>query len=131
LAKLKNVEITYNVGPLESQSYKSNSFDVIALIFAHFPSDLKSKYHAEFTKLLKPGGKIIFEAFSKDHLDYSSKNPKVGGPKDIDILYSKREIESYFEGFHFDLLEKKEVDLSEGKYHIGRGSVIRFIGTKK
>lgn len=131
LAESKNVTISFNVGPLESQSYQKNSFDVIALIFAHFPSNLKEKYHETFVNLLKPGGKIILEAFSKDHLKLSSKNPEVGGPKDIDILYSVDEIKKYFDGFQFEILKQEEVELLEGKYHKGLSSVVRFVGTKQ
>jgi len=131
LAESKNVNITFSIGPLESQSYKENSFDVIALIFAHFPSNLKEKYHEKFVKLLKPGGIIIFEAFSKDHLKLSSKNPAVGGPKDKDILYSIDEIKKYFNGFQFEIIQQEEVNLQEGKYHKGLSSVVRFVGKKQ
>lgn len=131
LARLKSVDISFNLGPLESQSYKANSFDVIALIFAHFPSSLKDNYHENFVKLLKPDGRIIFEAFSKDHLKLSVKNPRVGGPKDKDILYSIEEIKKYFKGFQVEIIKQEEVNLQEGKYHNGLSSVVRFVGVKK
>ena len=41
LAKRKGVSINYEVGPLEEMDYSPESFDVIALIFSHFPPDLK------------------------------------------------------------------------------------------
>ena len=80
---------------------------------------------------MKPGGLIIFEAFSKVHLLYNGLDPKVGGPKNIDMLFSTAEIEADFENYHILLLEEKEILLEEGKYHIGKGSVIRFVGRKK
>jgi hypothetical protein len=79
---------------------------------------------------LKKGGKVIFEAFSKKHIDYNTKNEKVGGPKDIDTLFSKEEIVNDFKEFEIIELSEKEVELNEGKYHIGKGSVIRFVGKK-
>jgi len=42
LAKANNVTIDYRVGLLESLNYNDEQFDVIGLIYAHFPADLKS-----------------------------------------------------------------------------------------
>jgi hypothetical protein len=38
--------------------------------------------------------------------------------------------ESGFHGMHFEILEEKQVELNEGKYHIGIADVVRFIGRK-
>ena len=86
--------------------------------------------HQQILRLVKPNGVIIFEAFSKNHIQYNSINPKVGGPKDIDQLYSIEEIKKDFKDFEIIELIETEADLSEGLYHIGKGSVIRFVGRK-
>ena len=92
LAKKNNVKIKYEVGGLQSLNYKPESFDVIALIYAHFPAEIKSEYHKTLGNYLKKGGIIIFEAFSKKHLEYNSRNESVGGPREIEMLFSKEEI---------------------------------------
>jgi hypothetical protein len=74
---------------------------------------------------------IIFEAFSKRHIDYIRKNEKVGGPKDIAQLFSIDEIKSDFANYEIIELEEKEIELNEGLFHNGKGSVIRFVGRKK
>lgn len=74
---------------------------------------------------------IIFEAFSKRHIDYISKNEKVGGPKDIAQLFSIDEIKSDFANYEIIELEENEIELNEGLFHNGKGSVIRFLGRKK
>lgn len=130
LAHKKGVTIDYNVGPLEVHDYEKESFDVIALIFAHFPPHLKPDYHKKFVDLLKPGGVLVFEAFSKDHLAYSAKNPKVGGPKNEDILYNIDELKNYFGTLKKHTMTQREIELSEGEYHQGVGSVVRFVGEK-
>jgi SAM-dependent methyltransferase len=130
LATLKNVQINYQVGEFQQFNYEKESFDLIALIYAHFPASKKSEYHMELNQYLKKGGLIIFEAFSKNHLEYVTKNPKIGGPKDIDMLFSIEELKSDFSNFDILLLEEKEVELNEGLYHNGIGSVIRFVGRK-
>ena len=131
LANLKNTQINYQVGEFQHLGYKNESFNLIALIYAHFPANNKSEYHKELSNYLKKGGLIIFEAFSKSNLENVTKNPKIGGPKDINMLFSIDEIKADFENFEIVLLEEKLVELSEGLYHNGIGSVIRFVGRKK
>jgi hypothetical protein len=101
------------------------------LIYAHFPANIKSSYHKVFDSYLRKGGLVIFEAFSKKHIDYIAKNEKVGGPKDLGVLYSMEELISDFSNYEEILLEETAVELQEGLYHNGLGSVIRFVGRKK
>ncbi len=131
LAEINNVIIDYQVGELQTLSYKNEEFDAIALIYAHFPAKIKSYIHQQLDKYLRAGGTIIFEAFSKKHIGYLEKNKKMGGPKDIESLFSIDEIKADF--YNYDILELREIEinLSEGIYHNGQGSVIRFVGQKK
>jgi SAM-dependent methyltransferase len=131
LAEKNHVSINYQVGELQSLLYQPEQFDVIALIYAHFPPDIKSLYHKTLDKLLRKGGCIIFEAFSKKHLEYIARNEKVGGPKDIAMLFSVEEIKSDFVNYEILELAEKEIELQEGIFHNGVGSVIRFTGRKK
>lgn len=131
LAEANKVTIDYQVGELQSLNYSPGQFDAIALIYAHFPADIKSLYHKMLDKYLRKNGAIIFEAFSKSHIDYLAKNEKVGGPKDIAMLFSIDELKSDFANYEIIELIEKEIELSEGLFHNGRGSVIRFFGRKK
>jgi SAM-dependent methyltransferase len=131
LAKINQVSIDYQVGEFEETTYKNEQFDAIALIYAHFSADTKSKYHQKLSTYLKQGGLVIFEAFSKSHLKYNTENPEVGGPKDLGMLFSFEEIKTDFSNFEIILLEETEIELSEGSFHKGTGSVIRFVGIKK
>ena len=128
LAEANNVTIDYKIGELETLNYQPEQFDAIALIYAHFPADIKSRYHKTLDKYLRKTSIIIFEAFSKRHIDYLAKNEKVGGPKDIEMLFSIDDIKSNF--VNYEIIEK-EIELSEGLFHNGKGSVIRFAGRKK
>jgi 2-polyprenyl-3-methyl-5-hydroxy-6-metoxy-1,4-benzoquinol methylase len=131
LAEKNNVTIDYKVGELETLDFGTEQFDAIALIYAHFPANIKSLYHKTFDKYLKSNGTIIFESFSKKHIDYVTANENVGGPKDIESLFSIDEIKSDFPNYEIIELVEKEIELNEGLYHNGKGSVIRFIGRKK
>jgi ubiquinone/menaquinone biosynthesis C-methylase UbiE len=131
LATKNQVSIDFTVGDIQTLKYDANSFDALVMIYAHFPASIKSSCHHQLITYLKPGGLVIFEAFSKNHIQYNSINPKVGGPKDIDQLYSIEEIKKDFKDFEIIELIETETDLSEGLYHIGKGSVIRFVGRKQ
>ena len=131
LAEANNVVIDYQVGELETLNYQAEQFDVIALIYAHFPAAIKSSIHQTLETYLRKDGYIIFEAFSKKHLEYLAINDKVGGPKDIESLFSIEEIQSDFPDYEIIQLEEKVIELNEGLFHNGKGSVIRFVGKKK
>lgn len=130
LAQKHHVNIQYQVGELSELDYPAQSFDAIALIFAHFPGNQKSELHRQLLRLLKPSGVVILEAFSKTHLDFQAKNAAVGGPKEISMLHSTEEMRADFEGCTFLQLTEEKVILNEGKYHNGESSVIRMIGLK-
>ncbi|MGE8512294.1 MAG: class I SAM-dependent methyltransferase [Chryseobacterium culicis] len=130
LAEQQGTTIDYQVGELSTLNYQEQQFDAIALIYAHFPGDIKSSIHQMLNQYLRKGGFIIFEAFSKSHLEYIAKNEKVGGPKDIESLFSIEEIKADFPDYNIIELEETEIELNEGLFHNGTGSVIRFVGQK-
>jgi hypothetical protein len=130
LASKHQVSLDYQVGTLDSIGYEDNYFDCLGLIYAHFPAPIKSAYHQKLATYLKTGGIVIFEAFSKNNIAYRERNPNVGGPQDLAMLFSIEEIKQDFPNFEILQLEETEVTLSEGIYHQGVGSVIRFIGKK-
>lgn len=130
LAKEYNVMLEYVVGDLEELEFERETFDAIGLVYAHFPAERKAAFHRKLSACLKPGGVLILEAFSKRHLEYVELDPKIGGPKDINMLYSESEILADFEHYEVLKLAEEEILLNEGKYHIGKGSVIRFTGRK-
>lgn len=131
LAKKDNVSLDYQIGELETLNYKNEQFDAIALIYAHFPPNIKSALHKKLSTLLRSGGTVIFEAFGKNHLKYRDENPKVGGPNNLDALFSVEELKSDFKDFEILELVEKEVQLNEGLYHNGKASVVRFAGRKR
>ena len=131
LAKENDVALEYIVEDLEQLRFEREAFDAIGLVYAHFSAEMKSVFHKKLNNYLKHGGIIIFEAFSKRQIYFKKLNPKVGGPEDINMLYSKAEIMADFHNYKVLMLEEEEIVLNEGRYHVGKGSVIRFVGRKK
>ncbi|MDZ4747986.1 MAG: class I SAM-dependent methyltransferase [Saprospiraceae bacterium] len=131
LARKHDVKIKYTIGDCGEISYPGNTFDAIGLIYAHFEALLISIYHRHLMEYLKPGGILIFEAYSKNHTAYQHINPKAGGPGHADMLYDINMIKLDFPDVDFIALKEEEIMQQEGKYHSGKGMVIRFFGKKK
>jgi 2-polyprenyl-3-methyl-5-hydroxy-6-metoxy-1,4-benzoquinol methylase len=131
LAELENVKLNYEVGDFFELDLIHTKYDAIALIFAHFPTPILSKYHKKISELVTPNGLLFLEGFSKNHLKLREENPNIGGPNKIEMLFSIESIKTDFPDFETIKLEEKEVTLTEGEFHNGTGSVIRFIGRKK
>ena len=130
LAEKKNVSITYQLGTLLELQYPLNSFDCIALIFAHFEPEHRSSYHQKLTQLLKPGGTLILEAFGTKHPANQEKNPQVGGPTQPEFLISPQHLQVDFSLMDIVYLKEEQIELSEGLLHQGTGSLVRMIAKK-
>lgn len=130
LAEKRGVKIEYQVGPVQDIELPKARFDGAALIYAHFLPEFRVDAYRKITGSLKPGARIIFEAFSKKQVEYQARGEKSGGPQDIAMLFSEDEVRSLFAGIEFDLLEAREIELREGEHHHGKGHVVRFTGRK-
>ena len=65
LANKEDVKITYEVGAFYDLQLLNEQFDIAALIFAHFPPNILSKYHGKIASLIKPNGMVILEGLVK------------------------------------------------------------------
>lgn len=126
LAQKNNVSIDYKVVGFEAFEAGENSFDAIGLIYAHVPGDMRKEYYQKCVRLLKPGGTLVLEGFSKKKLGLTS-----GGPKSLEMLFSLEELKSELTGLEIEYGEELKIQLDEGTHHIGEGEVVRIIATKK
>ncbi|MBV8251873.1 MAG: class I SAM-dependent methyltransferase [Chitinophaga sp.] len=130
LAAERGVTLEYLVGDFGTLHFPESSFDAAGLIFAHFPAAQKFHLLQQVDHYLKPGGYVIFEAYSKQHIKFQQQNPTAGGPKNVDDLYSTEELMQIFGHYKVHLLEEVEVKQEEGIYHNGLGLVMQFVGSK-
>lgn len=125
LASLKEVQIEYLLKDLRCFRAEENSFDAIGLIYVHMPPEYRTKVHTALVKMLKPGGCLILEAFSKAQLPNNS-----GGPKDIDMLYSSKELRGDFNDLKILEFLDVRLHLEEGQLHKGIADVLRMFARK-
>ncbi len=131
LANNNNVGIDYSITTVQDANYPIESFDALALIYAHFPEQSRKNYHQKLSTFLKRGGILIIEGFSKKHAEYQKTNPNVGGPKDIEMLYDLDELKKDFINFDFKEALETDIVLSEGAFHKGNAAVVRILAIKK
>lgn len=125
LARKKGVSIDYDIADAAIVNYPERSADAVAFIYAHFPEAIRKQIHQKAISWLKPGGKIIVEAFNPAQLQNTS-----GGPKDVTMLYTEKILRDDFLELNVELIQTLQTTLQEGKYHQGRADIIRFVGSK-
>jgi SAM-dependent methyltransferase len=130
LAEKESVSIHYEVANFLDISLKENDYDLAALIFTHLPAELLHACHRKVASAIKTGGLIIIEAFHFQHQECQNENPNAGGPKDVNMLFTKNTIARDFPNFSPIILQECEVNLSEGEFHQGRSKVLRYVGKK-
>lgn len=125
LATKNNVKIRYLLESYETIDFPPKTFDCLVLIFAHMHPSKRTEYHRKLVSFLKPGGVLILEGFSKKQIHNNT-----GGPRDVNMLFSKEELEHDFAGLSEIKITELQTELSEGLFHQGTASVIRVFGVK-
>lgn len=125
LAEEQGVTMDCICADLSAYTLSANSWDGIVIIFGHFPEHLRQFVHKQVYSALKPGGKLILEAYRKEQVDY-----KTGGPMTTDLLYSVDELQSDFAEFTDIQIIETVREVKEGKFHFGEAAVIQVIAVK-
>ncbi|MEX0722255.1 MAG: class I SAM-dependent methyltransferase [Gracilimonas sp.] len=125
LASEKDVEISYDLGDLAEYDFGKNQYDAAAFIYVHLPRSIINKVYQNVIGSLKTGAKAMAEVYSVNQLGRDS-----GGPKDERVLYTEKKLRELLSRTEIEWMEEIEIDLSEGKYHVGKAMVMRAIAEK-
>ncbi|MEX2476801.1 MAG: class I SAM-dependent methyltransferase [Gracilimonas sp.] len=125
LASEKDVEISYDLSDLAEYHFGKEKYDVAAFIYVHLPRSIIKDVYRNVIKSLKQSAKIVVEVYSLNQLGLDS-----GGPKDERMLYTEEKLRDLLSGTNIKWMEEMEIDLSEGKYHVGKAMVIQAVAEK-
>ncbi len=125
LATEYDAEFNYAVYDLNEYPFPENMFDAVGLVYFHLPASLRIRLHHSVAKSLKPGGKVILEAFHPEQLHY-----KTGGPGNPDMLYTSEMLREDFRDLSIQLMDEIEWELNEGMHHRGKAFITRFVAIK-
>ena len=97
------------------------------LIYVHLPSTWRTPVHRRLAQGLRPGGRVIVEAFHPVQLGRDS-----GGPRDLDMLCTLEDLRADF-GMLCEELSgwQGEVMLDEGPGHQGAAQVTRWSARRR
>ncbi len=126
LARSSGVDIDYTVADAAVYAIPGNHFDLMVMIYTHFPADVREQLFPKMIAGLRPGGRIIAEVFSTRQFGRNS-----GGPKSPDLMYTTEQLRRYFGELQIERMEEAVIHLSEGPHHEGEADVIRMIAVKK
>ena len=124
-AKEQDVAINFEVSGAEEFNYKAAHYDMVALVFIHTIEPVRKALHKKVYESLKPGGKLVLEAFHKEQLERDS-----GGPKSLEMLLNEESLRADFNELKEVRIEKRITRLNEGDLHHGEAITIRLTGIK-
>ena len=98
-------------------------YDAILCSFLHLPEPLRSNIFSKVIHILNPEGIFAGEFFSIHQLPKTT-----GGPKDTTLLYTAEALEKILTALPCTIkeLHETDVELNEGRGHIGIASVVRM-----
>lgn len=128
LAADRGVRIDVRCLDLNHWDWPVGVFDAVVSIYVHFQPAERPVLHRRMYDALRPGGFVLLECYSPRHLE-KRKDGSVGGPPP-DMLVTTDDLASDFRDAEIELLEDREIVLSEGVRHTGRSDVVRLIARK-
>ncbi len=129
LAVRRGVRLDARVADVLTWEWPSAAYDWIALLYLHLIAPERRALHAKAVAALKPGGRIVLEAFTHRQLDRQREGAR-GGPREAAQLYSLDDLSADFAALDIERLEELDVDLREGALHVGRSAVARMIARR-
>lgn len=126
LAAARGVRVEARQADVLAWAWPRATYDVIALVFLHLSPAEREKLHAAALTALKPGGRIVLEAFRTDQIERQNAGAR-GGPRDADLLYRLEDLRRDFAGADILELAEADVDLHEGSLHLGPSAVVRAL----
>jgi len=129
LAAARGVALDARQADVLTWDWPVAAYDVIALIYLHLAAPGRRLLHARALAALKPGGRIVLEAFTPAHLEKQAQGAH-GGPREAGLLYSAADLREDFAGAEIEILEEIETELQEGALHVGPSAVVRMVARK-
>jgi SAM-dependent methyltransferase len=126
LATKRGVSITYVVTDLTTYELPQGAFDAAALIFVHFPPELRRVLHTRAIEALKPGGVFMIEAFGTEQLKRDT-----GGPRSTELLYSMGDLLDDLSDLEILHQSSLVIDIQEGPFHSGESDIHRIVARKR
>lgn len=125
LAAARGVTIDTVQADLTAWDWPADAFDGVVAIFLHLPPDHRHRIHRAMLAALRPGGRLLLEAYRPEQLNYAT-----GGPPVPELLYTREALAADFGQATVLSLAETVRPVHEGRYHHGEGAVIQLVAER-
>jgi 2-polyprenyl-3-methyl-5-hydroxy-6-metoxy-1,4-benzoquinol methylase len=96
-AKRDGVGATFTRADLVEYEPERGAYDLVVVLYLHIPSSARASVHAKAAAALAPGGTFLLLGH-----DRTNATEGVGGPSDLDLLYTADEIAAELPGLEIE-----------------------------
>ena len=127
LARQRNVHVDLQEGDLHTWNFVPGWFDALVVIFIQFLApEERANAFARMQSAVKPGGLFLLEGYRPEQLQY-----RTGGPGAVENLYTRKWVQSTFQGWEILELHEYDAVLREGTRHTGMSALIDLVARKR
>lgn len=125
LATERGVELTTVVADLADYDLGEDRWDIVVSIFAHTAPDIRARIHGALASALRPGGRLILEAYTPDQIGRGT-----GGPRSPEFTMTLAGLRNELAGLTIDHGVETLRSVIEGGGHTGEGAVVQVVAGK-
>jgi SAM-dependent methyltransferase len=125
LARDRHVPLAACVADLAAFPLPRARFDLVVSVFCHLPASVRHALHRSVVRALRPGGAVVYEAFTPRQLAFGT-----GGPSRPELLVTLDALRKEFAGLRFLVGRECEREVGEGRLHRGVGAVVQVVAVR-
>jgi SAM-dependent methyltransferase len=125
LAEAQGVAVTAVQADLAVHDIGVDAWDGVVSIFAHMPPPVRRDLHRRIVAALRPGGVLLFEAYTPDQIGRGT-----GGPPVAEMTMTLAGLRDELDGLEFVHAVEMLREVQEGPGHTGLGAVVQVIARK-
>ena len=126
LAEQRGVSLQLECVDLDTWTFPTSQFDVVAAIFIQFAGpDLRARMFEGMKRALKPGGLLLLEGYRPRQLEY-----RTGGPSNVENLYTEEMLRGVFGDLQIVELWSYDIEIEEGAGHKGMSALVDLVAVK-
>ncbi len=125
LARDSGVAIDTVVADLADYPVEADRWDLVASVFCHIPATARAALHRRVVAGLRPGGRLVLEAYTAAQLGRGT-----GGPPVAELMMSLDALRRELDGLDFIEARETEREIVEGRLHSGVGAVVQVVAVK-
>lgn len=125
LAAKRGVDLTTEVADLSEFDLGLNRWDTVVSVFAHMPPPTRISLHRRIVAALRPGGRLILEAYTPDQIGRGT-----GGPPVAEMTMNLAALTIELDGLEMTHAVETVRSVIEGQGHTGDGAVVQVVAVK-